>query len=140
MKNQTPFVLCLIGGILLLISNYNHGAETIAVIYFFLVSLPPLTPYILLITIVMMILWFIALSGGIAVMLGGYLLTRDHVTLGKFLITISAGFGLISFILAILWVIFVAGWAGLLVYTWLILNTSWALGLVLTIIARTMAD
>ncbi|MHA2179518.1 MAG: hypothetical protein ACXAAK_14340, partial [Candidatus Thorarchaeota archaeon] len=85
------------------------------------------------------VLGIIAWSGGYAVLLGGYLLTTSHVRLGKFIIAIAAGFGLISFILTILWVYLIAGLAGLLVLTFLILNSIWALGLILTIIARSIS-
>lgn len=70
---------------------------------------------------------------------GGYLLTKSHVRVGKILIAIAAGFGLISFILTIIWVFLASGWLGLLVLTWIIINSMWALGLVLTIIARSTA-
>lgn len=67
------------------------------------------------------------------------MLTTSHIRIGKFIIAIAAGFGLISLILTIILVVFSSGWGGLLFLTWLILNTAWALGLVLTIIARSTA-
>ena len=139
MRNQTPFALCIIGGLLLLGAGYTNGASTIVLLYLFFHSIAALTPFYLIIDIVLLALWIIAWLGGIAVILGGYLLTTSHVRTGKFIIAISAGFGLISLILVILWVILTIGWAGLLILTWLILNTAWALGLILTIIARSTA-
>ncbi len=139
MKNQTSFALCFIGGIFLILAGYNHGIGTIFLIYGVLHSITALAPYYLVIDIILTILGVIAWSGGYAVILGGYLLTTSHVRIGKFVIAIAAGFGLISFILTIVWVYIVAGVAGLLVLTWLIMNSIWAVGLILTIIARSIA-
>ena len=139
MRNQTPFALCLIGGLFLIGANYTSGISTIALIYILVHSIAALAPFYLLIDILLFILLIIVWSGGIAVILGGFLLTTSHVRLGKLIIGVAAGFGIISFILIIIGVIVTSGWAGLLVLTWLILHTAWALGLVLTIIARSTA-
>lgn len=139
MRNQTPFALCLIGGLFLIGANYTSGIGTIALIYILVHSIAALAPFYLLIDILLFILLIIVWSGGIAVILGGFLLTTSHVRLGKLIIGVAAGFGIISFILIIIGVIVTSGWAGLLVLTWLILHTAWALGLVLTIIARSTA-
>ncbi len=108
-------------------------------VYITVHSLAALAPYYLLIDIIIFILWIIAASGGIAVIIGGILLTTAHVRLGKFIIMLSAGFGLFSFILVILYVYLTNGLLGLLVLSWLIVNTAWAIGLLLTIIARAKA-
>jgi hypothetical protein len=139
MKNQTPFALCIIGGLFLIAAGYNHGIGTIFLIYAFVHAIAALAPYYLIIDFVLVILGVIAWAGGYAVILGGYLLTTSHVRLGKFIIAIAAGFGLISFILTIVWVYLAFGIAGLLVLTWLIMNSVWAIGLILTIIARSTA-
>jgi hypothetical protein len=139
MKNQTPFVLCLIGGILLIASHFAGGISTILFVGSFLHSIAALAPYLPIIDIFLFILLIIAWLGGIAIIIGGVLLTTSHVRLGKFIIAIAAGFGMISFILVIISVILVYGWAALLFLTWLIINTPWALGLVLTVVARHMA-
>jgi len=140
LKNQTPFLLCLIGGILLLASHFTGGVSTIVFLWLFLSGIPALAPYLPIIGIILLILFIIAWSGGIAIILGGLLLTTTHVRLGKFIIAIAAGFGLISLILVVIWVVWTSGWAALLTLGWLIINTPWALGLVLTVIARSMAD
>ena len=139
MKNQIPFALCLIGGLFLILAGYDHGIRTIFLVYGVVHSIPALAPYYLIIDIILTFLGLIAWSGGYAVILGGGLLTTSHVRLGKFFIMIAAGFGLISFILTILWFFLAGGWVGLLFLAWLILNSLWALGLVMTIIARSKA-
>ena len=139
MRNQTQFALCIIGGLLLLGAGYANGANTIFLVYTLVHAFAALAPFYFIIDIILFFLWIIALLGGIAVIIGGYLLTTSHIHLGKFIIAISSGFGLISLILVILWVILSVGWGGLLILTWLILHSAWALGLVLTIIARSTA-
>lgn len=139
MKNQTPFLLCIIAGLLFLLANYNNGVGTIVALYVFLHSIAALAPFYAIFDFILVILWGIAWSGGLAIIIGGFLLTVNHVRLGKFLITIAAGFGLISLILIILWIQIMFGLAGLLVLTWLIWHSAWAIAIILTIIARRLA-
>ena len=139
MKNQTPFVLCFIGGFFLILAGYNHGISMIFLIYSMAHAIAALAPYYLIIDAILFVLGLIAWAGGYAVIIGGYFLTTSHVRLGKIIIAIAAGFGLISFILTILWVYITAGWVGLLVLSWLIMHSLWAIGLILTIIARSIA-
>ena len=139
MKNQTPFALCLIGGLFLILAGYDHGIRTIFLIYGLLHSITALAPYYIIIDIILTILGVIAWSGGYAVIIGGYLLSTSHVRIGKFVIAIAAGFGLISLILTIIWAFIVGGLAGLLLLAWLVMNSIWAIGLILTIIARRIA-
>jgi len=139
MKNQTPFFLCIFAGLLFLFANYNNGVGTIVALYIFLHSIAALAPFYIIIDVILLILFIIAWSGGLAIIIGGYLLTTTHVKFGKFIIAITAGFGLISLILIILWVQIFYGWAGLLVLTWLIWNSAWAVAIILTIVARRLA-
>lgn len=101
--------------------------------------IPVLAPFYLIIDLALIVLGLIAWTGGYAVIFGGFLLTTTHVRLGKFIVAIAAGFGIISFILIILWIYLTSGWLGLLELGWLIMHSIWALGLVLTIIARSTA-
>ena len=140
MKNQTPFALCLIGGILLLASQFTGGVNTIALLWLFLAGILASTPYLAIVNVIMFILYLIAWSGGGAIIVGGLLLTTSLVRLGKFIIAVAAGFGLISLILVLIWVFWAGGWAALLVLSFLITTTPWAMGLILTIIARSTAD
>ncbi|MHA1909415.1 MAG: hypothetical protein ACW98Y_19110 [Candidatus Thorarchaeota archaeon] len=140
MRNQTPFLLCLIAGLVLWAVGYTHGVNTIVLVYILVHSIAVLAPFYLIIDIILFILFLIAWAGGFAIIVGGILLTTSYVRLGKVIIAISAGFGLISLILVVLWVVITNGLLGLLVLTWLILHTAWALALVLTVIARSMAE
>lgn len=139
MRNQIPFLMCLIAGLLFLAANYTSGLGTIFAIYVLVHSITALSAFYIIIDLVLIILVIIAWSGGFAIIIGGYLLTIKHVRLGKIIVAISSGFGLISLILVILYVQTVFGWAGLLILTWLVWNSAWAIAIILTIIARTLA-
>ncbi len=139
MKNQTPFALCIIGGLLLISVSYVQGIGTIILVYIFLHSISALSQFFLIIDIILFILFLIAWAGGVAVIFGGFLLTKSHVRLGKFIIAIAAGFGLITFIILVIWVLITAGLAGLLIGTWGAIHTAGGLGLLLTLVARSMA-
>jgi len=51
------------------------------------------------IKIFLLVILFLASLGGITVILGGILIGKERLTLGKFLIAIGAGFGLITVII-----------------------------------------
>ena len=89
MRNRDPFLLCLIAGLILIAVGYNEGTGTILLVYAFLQAIPALDPVFPIIGLILMVLWVIAWLGGIAVILGGYLLTARHVRLGKWIIAIS---------------------------------------------------
>ncbi|MFO7835164.1 MAG: hypothetical protein R6V83_00790 [Candidatus Thorarchaeota archaeon] len=139
MRNQTSFALCIIGGFLLILAGYTQGVSTIHVVYNLAHSIPALSQFYWLIDLVLYVLWIIALAGGFAVIFGGYLLTTSHIITGKFIVAIASGFGLLSLIITIIHALIVFGLAGLLVLAWFIMNSAWALGLILTIIARQKA-
>ncbi len=138
-RNETPFVLCLIAGLILVAVNYTHGVEIIVLVYILVHSITALSPFYFLIDIVLLILFLIAWTGGFAVILGGALLTTSHVRLGRWIVAIAAGFGLISLILVIVWTYLAFGLLGLLVFTSLVISTAWAMALIMTVVARRMA-
>jgi hypothetical protein len=139
MRNQTSFALCIIGGFLLIVAGYTQGVSTIHLVYNLVHSIAALSQFYWLIDLVLYVLWIIALAGGFAVIFGGYLLTTSHIIAGKFIIAIASGFGLLSLIITIIHALVAFGLAGLLILVWVIMNSAWALGLVLTIIARQKA-
>ena len=82
------------------------------------------------------ILIFIAALGGLAVIIGGLLIYKEHVVIGKILITLGAGIGIIGLIIGIITSVY-SGKADTF-FSWL--TTSFAgIGVILTIIARFMA-
>ena len=80
-------------------------------------------------------LLIIAGLGGFAVILGGLLIGSDHVGVGKFLITLGAGMGLIGFVIAlVMW--YMNDFSGLAVGGGTMVGL---VGIILSIAARQMA-
>ncbi|RLI56424.1 MAG: hypothetical protein DRO87_01895 [Candidatus Thorarchaeota archaeon] len=87
-----------------------------------------------------MILANIASLGGFAVVFGGYLMTTDRFGTGKFIIGIAAGMGLIGLIIMMVEMYLAIGLAAFVELYNLITHSAGILGVVLTIVARTIAD
>jgi len=140
MRNATPFVLCLIGGLMLIMVNYSGAMWNLLFgLYIFIHGLPALSGIWLIVDIILLVLWIISWLGGIAIILGGYLMTTRRVGTGKFIVGIAAGFGLFSLIILIIQVVIVGGLVGLLVFFAIAANSLLGMGLLLTIIARRIA-
>ncbi|MHA1960441.1 MAG: hypothetical protein ACW99U_09430 [Candidatus Thorarchaeota archaeon] len=136
MKNETSFVLCMIAGVMLITVNSVGGLVPLFLVYILLHSIPALSAIFWIMDLFLLVLYVIALLGGAGVIIGGLLLTTSWVRTGKFIVSLAAGFGLLSLIITILqtWIAF--GLAGLMVLTYIALNSTWATAIILTIIAR----
>jgi len=88
---------------------------------------------------ILVILQNIASFGGIAVIIGAYLLTTNRVGTGKFIIGIAAGLGLFGFIMLIYNMYMTIGMAAFAEILNILSTSAAALGPVLTIVARSMA-
>lgn len=88
---------------------------------------------------ILVILQNIASLGGIAVIVGAYLLTTDRFGTGKFIIGIAAGLGLFGFIMLVYNMYMAMGVAAFSEILNLLSTSAAALGPVLTIVARSMA-
>jgi len=127
-NNSKAMVIAIIAGILLLIAGVS-GVATWETIKNFV------TTHIMdnsIVQIVFVILIFIASLGGISVIIGGLLIGKNIIGMGKFLISLGAGFGLIGLIFSII-----------VAYTEKNLTISsflsiGAIGLILSIVARIM--
>ena len=86
---------------------------------------------------ILVILANIASLGGIAVFIGGFLLTTDRVGTGKFIIGIAAGLGIFGFIMFI-YNMYMAQ-VSFIEFVNIIATTASLLGPILTIFARVMA-
>jgi hypothetical protein len=139
-QNQNSFVLCLIGGAMLIAANY-YGAmwDLLVGIYVILHSFPLPEVVFWIIDLILVVLWLISWLGGIAVIFGGFLLTTRRVGTGKLIIAVAAGFGLISFIITLAWILLTLGLGGLLLAFYAITHSLVFMGLVLSIVARTIA-
>lgn len=134
MRNKVPFILCLIGGALMI---YAGVAGSVGIWGDIITLAQTLAPgFAEIMGWILVILVNIAALGGIAVIIGGYLVTTDRVGTGKFIIGIAAGMGIFGLIMKIYTGYMAIGFA---VFTdlWNLLSTSaGALGPVITIVAR----
>ena len=128
-RNTQVMRIAIIAGLLLIIAGIS-GLATWETIKDFV------TTHIVdnsIIQIVFAILIFIASLGGIAVIIGGILIGKNSVGLGKFIIALGAGLGLIGLIFSFL-ITYIEG--NLTIGSFFSLG---AIGLILSIIARILA-
>ena len=105
-------ILCLIGGVLMIVGSAIGSVYIYILIYAFAKShLTGATSTAM--GIIITIIIFIAMGGGFSVVIGTILFMRDHEKLGKLLITIRAGMGLIGLIIFFI----------MLIYTWTVVST-----------------
>jgi hypothetical protein len=97
-KNSLAMAIAIVAGFLLLLSGLS-GIATWSIIRDFV------TTYIInnsIVQIIFVILIFIASLGGITVIAGGYFIGKNKIGLGKFLILLGAGLGLIGLIFSLI--------------------------------------
>ena len=121
-------IIAIIAGIFLLITGVS-GLATWQTIKEF-VTLQLNLADNLIVQIIFSILIFIASLGGLSVILGGLLIGKAKIGLGKFLITLGAGLGIIGLIFSLI-VAYMQN--SLTIGTFLSLGT---IGLILSIVAR----
>lgn len=139
MRNKIPFLLSFVGGILLWIAAATGSIGIIGTIAEILTSIPELAPFVDILNPIVYILAALAALGGIAVVVGGFLLTTARVGTGKFVIGIGAGMGLIGLIIHIAEIAYTMGFGVALdIFIGFALTTS-GLGILLSIAARQMA-
>jgi histidinol-phosphatase (PHP family) len=138
-RNKTPFLLALIGGILLWIAGATGSVGIAGTITEILASIPELAPFVDILNLIYYILLLLAGLGGITVIGGGWLMTTDRVGTGKFLIGIGAGMGLISLIIQIAQNVYTLGAGAALDLFLATAMTTIGAGILLSIAARQMA-
>jgi len=97
-KSTQAMVIAMIAGILLLIAGVS-GAATWQAIRDFVASQFPGNEFL---DIVFVILIFIASLGGIAVIIGGILIGKNKIGIGRTFILLGAGMGIIGLIFSII--------------------------------------
>jgi hypothetical protein len=142
MKSNVPGIIAIIAGILAILATpdftgfglYIFIFQAVAVLLFIIFNGPP--PFIIVILwfIAFLILFILAAAGGFTVILAGILILGfEKLRLGRFLIGIGIGAGLISLIFFLI----VATIVGVLVIAvFLLLFTLRGLAIILSIIAR----
>jgi len=128
-KNSKAMAVAIAAGLLLLISGVNGIAAWQDIQTFVTENIADN----FIIQMIFVVLIFIASLGGIAVIAGGFLIGKDKVGTGKFLIALGAGLGIIGLIVAI-YVGYVEG-----SFTIGSFFSIGAIGLILSIVARLMA-
>jgi hypothetical protein len=125
-RNSKAMVIAIVAGLLLLIAGVSGVASWQSIKNF-------VTTHIMdnsIIQIVFVILIFIASLGGISVIVGGLLIGKNEIGIGKFIISLGAGLGLIGLIFSIIVAIMEKN---LTISSFLSIG---AIGLILSIIAR----
>ncbi len=137
MKNGLSVALALIGGFLLFQVSWVGSIGFIADITAYAVLYFPAVAEI--ITLVLTILLYIATLGGIAVIIGGILIAMDRVGTGKFVIGLGAGVGLFGLIIILVEAFLAGGLAALTDILTLISQSIAWIGVIMSIVARSMA-
>jgi hypothetical protein len=133
-RNRTAALLAVIGGVLILIGGGTGMAG-------FLNELSNIIQELFggenqMVAAIFWILIFIAALGGLAVIIGGLLINKNHIISGKILITLGAGMGIIGLIISLISAL--AQGETIRFFSWL--TTSFlGVGIVLTLVARFMA-
>jgi len=97
MKNSIWILLCFLGGILMIIGS----AIGSAVFYVYLANLlssyisPEFMPWV---SVILIVLEFIAFYGGYSVIVGAILILINQIRLGKIIIMIATSFGMLGLI------------------------------------------
>jgi hypothetical protein len=133
-RNKTAGIIAIIGGLLILIGGGTGMVR-------FLSELSEIVQDLLggkneTVETIFWILIIIAALGGISVIIGGLLIYKEHVVIGKILIALGAGIGVIGLILGII-TAFAKG-EELQFFSWLTTSLM-GVGLVLSLVARMLA-
>jgi len=98
MENKKWIILCIIGGILMIISSVV-GSIAFFETLFSAIEEDVGEDVAKIVSLVIQVLGYVAMGGGISVIIGALIVAMDHYRLGKFLISLGAGMGLISLII-----------------------------------------
>ena len=134
-RNQVAVVLSIVAGALLIISGSRSTAGIYGIILDKL-TLVTQDPLILsAASIITLILIILTALGGFLVLLGGYLIYKNHVSTGKLLIGLGGGVGIPWLLLMIVMSSLIGGVTSIIAEHSVL---GWA-GVVLAIIARAVA-
>jgi len=109
MKNVTWILLCFLGGALMIIGSATGSAD----FYIYLANLvssyisPEFKP---LVDTILTVLKYIAFYGGYSVIIGAILILINQIKLGRIIITVATGFGMLGLIFyAGTWILRISG-------------------------------
>ena len=137
MENKKWILMCIVGGILMILGSVIGSISFFETIFGYLSDEIGETMANVL-SIILQILFYIAMGGGTSVIVGSLIVLMNHYRLGKFIIGIGAGMGLIGLIIFIIMSTIqgtvVSEIIGIVLA---IINGSYGfLGVILTIVAR----
>lgn len=135
MRNGLAIALALIGGFLLVQVSWVGGIGFIADIAYFAQNyFSPLISET--VELVLMVLFYIASLGGVAVIIGGLLIGLSRIRIGKFVIGLGAGVGLFGLIAMLVEAFLIGGALGLAdILTYISQSIAW-IGVIMSIVAR----
>jgi hypothetical protein len=136
MQNQKAFFFCLIGGVLLIIANAIASLGLYDTIINLAISYFPEVSELM--GMVLNVLLYIVGLGGIAVIIGAFLLLAGRAGLGKFIIGIAAGMSFIGLIITLIQIIMATGFAGVINFLGLASQAPGWIGAFLTVLGRRM--
>lgn len=137
MKNRLALLLGIISGVLLIISGGTGGVGLWALLPWLVAVLGLPVEVAAVVNLVLTILLYVAGLGGVSVIIGSLLFSWGRVRLGRLIVGLGAGIGVISLALSLAQMYL----AGILNVTFLLAlsqTPGWA-GAVLSIVARFLA-
>jgi ribosomal protein L40E len=112
MKNLTSILLCFLGGVLMIIGSATGSAA----FYFYLANLASsyISPdFMPLVASILTVLEYISFFGGYSVIVGAILILIKQIRLGKIIITVATGFGMLGLVFYVgMWIL---GYSGIAV-------------------------
>lgn len=135
MKNQNPFILCIIAGSILIALGFVGSLGSIVWLYPMIYANPTLSELTWLLDNLLQILLVVTQYGGVLIIIGGFLLTTSFVYAGKLFIGLIAILDLLSLIGEITESLTTFGVSGPLIWILNIPNFLWVIGIILTVIA-----
>ena len=136
MQNQKAFLFCLIGGILLIIANAIASLGLYETIITHASELFPDASELM--AMILNVLLYIVGLGGVAVVVGAFLLAAGRTGLGKFIVGIAAGMSLFGLIITLVEIVLVSGVAGVINFLGIVSQAPGWVGAFLTVLGRRM--
>ena len=136
-RNRAACWILVVSGILMIIGGVINGPGIIGAIGQLLVKSQIITNplLVLLISMIVRICAIFGLFGGFSVIFGAYVITKNHIRLGKLIVGLGAGGGLFTLIILVLlalsWGIY-----AFLGFLWAIAHSVGAIGVLLSIYGR----
>ncbi len=123
-KNSAVFMLSVLSGLLLVVSGVSGSIGVYGIVFVALALFVKDIVALSVLWVAALVLVSLASLGGFAVMLGGYLIYRSQVMLGRFVMDLGAGVGVPGLVLMLFTVIItrdfssiaqygVIGWIGI---------------------------